>query len=449
MTYKEALVYLESFINYEKINGYNYRSSLKLERMKRFVSLLGDPQKDTISIHIAGTKGKGSTASYVHSILTKSGFRTGLYTSPHLTDFRERIRIGNELIGERELSSILVKIKEVVERSMKYDRPSFFEIYTALAYLYFKEKKCDFAVYEVGLGGRLDATNVIEPLVNVITPLSYEHMDKLGGTLTRIAVEKCGIIKKNSICISAPQEKEALKVIEETCRKRNSRLFLVGKDITFKEVHSNEFEQVFDIRGMSNEYTMLKSHLIGQYQIINAAAAIGIIEALKLRGIFIPMRAVREGIECARWEGRLEVMGRDPYIVLDGAQNKASAGALAAAVKKIFKYKKLVLVLGVSKDKDINGILEELTPISDSIVLTMSSVVERAMDAERIKEAAGKIGVGHNDILTTSNVDEALENAILTAGKNDLILVTGSLFVIGDAKAYFAVKGSRECIKAQ
>lgn len=447
MTYKEALAYLESFINYEKIDGYNYRSSLKLDRMKRFVSLLEDPQKDTRSVHIAGTKGKGSTASYVHSILTKSGFRTGLYTSPHLTDFRERVRIGNDLISEKDLTSILAKVKEVVERSMKDDRPSFFEIYTALAYMYFKEKKCDFAVYEVGLGGRLDATNVIEPLVSVITPLSYEHMDKLGGTLARIAAEKCGIIKKNSICISAPQEKEALKVIEKNCSEKNSRLFLLGKDITFTETYSNESEQVFNIHGMSNEYPLLKSHLIGQYQIINAATAVGVIEALKLRGISIPMKAVREGIECARWEGRLEVISREPYIVFDGAQNKASAGALAAAIKKIFKYKKLVLVLGVSKDKDISGILEELMPISDSIVLTRSSVTERAMDAERIKEAACKTRSGHNNILMTSNVREALENALLAAGKEDLILVTGSLFVIGDAKAYFAVKGSRECIK--
>jgi len=449
MTYKEALAYLESFINYEKIDGYNYRSSLKLERMKRFVSLLGDPQKYIRPVHIAGTKGKGSTASYVHSILTKAGFRTGLYTSPHLTDFRERIRIGNELISEKDLSSILAKIKKVIERSMKDDRPSFFEIYTTIAYLYFKEKKCDFAVYEVGLGGRLDATNVIEPLVSVITPLSYEHMDKLGFTLAQIAAEKCGIIKKNSICISAPQEKEALKVIEETCGKENSRLFLVGKDITFEEAHSDESEQVFNIRGMSNEYPMLKSHLVGHYQIMNAATAVGVIEALKLRGIFIPMRAVREGIECARWEGRLEVVNKKPYVVLDGAQNKASAGALAAAVKKIFKYKKLILILGVSKDKDINGILEELMPISDSIVLTRSSVTERAMDTERIKEAAGKMRSGYNNILMTSDVNGALKNTLLTAGKEDLILITGSLFVVGDAKAYFVGKCSRECIKAQ
>lgn len=449
MTYKEALAYLESFINYEKIDSYDYKSSLKLERMRRFVSLLGDPQKDTRSVHVAGTKGKGSTASYIHSILTRAGFRTGLYTSPHLIDFRERIRIGNEFISEKDLTSILLQIKEVIERSMKDEQPSFFEVYTALAYLYFKEKKCDFAVYEVGLGGRLDATNVIEPLACVITPLSYEHMDKLGSTLAQIAAEKCGIIKKNSICISAPQEKEALKVIEETCSERGSRLILVGRDITFEEVSSDEYEQAFNVCGMSNEYPMVRSHLVGRHQMINAAAAIGVIEVLRLKGIQIPLKAVWEGIESARWEGRLEIINREPYIVLDGAQNKASARALAEAIRKIFKYKKLILVLGVSKDKDINGILEELMPISSSVILTKSSVAERAMDTGKIKEAAQKMKSGSGTIFTTLDVGEALKDALASAAKEDMILVTGSLFVVGDAKAYFAGKGSKECVRAR
>ena len=221
MTYPEALRYLESFINYEKMDGYNYKSSLKLERMKRLAALLGDPQNSAKSVHIAGTKGKGSTASYVYSILKSAGFRTGLYTSPHLVDFRERIRIGgpstspgqsrakpgdDRLISEKDLSSIVEKIRDVVDSSMKNDKPSLFEICTALAYIYFKEKKADLVVYETGLGGRLDATNIIEPLVCAITPLSYEHTDKLGDTLEEIAGEKCGIIKSGSICVSAPRQ---------------------------------------------------------------------------------------------------------------------------------------------------------------------------------------------------------------------------------------------------
>ncbi|MDO8535402.1 MAG: Mur ligase family protein, partial [Candidatus Omnitrophota bacterium] len=199
MTYREALKYLDSFINYEQIGSYDYKASLKLERMKRFVSLLGDPQKNTRCVHVAGSKGKGSTAVYLYSILRQAGFNTGLYTSPHLITFRERIRINDELISEEDLSRILTNIKETIESHMKDEMPTFFEVYTAIAYLYFKEKNVDFAVYEVGLGGRLDATNVIEPLACAITPISYEHTDKLGHTLSEIAAEKCGIIKDNAV----------------------------------------------------------------------------------------------------------------------------------------------------------------------------------------------------------------------------------------------------------
>jgi dihydrofolate synthase/folylpolyglutamate synthase len=429
MTYSEALRYLESFINYEKIDGYNYRSSLKLERMKRFASLLGDPQKFTKSVHIAGTKGKGSTATYIHSILKNAGFKTGLYTSPHLVDFRERIRINDTLISEEELSSALGRIKDVVEEHMSEDRPSFFEVYTALAYLYFKEKKCDIVVYEVGLGGRLDATNIIEPLVSAITPLSYEHTDKLGGTLSQIAAEKCGIIKSGSICVSAPQEQEALKVVEDTCKARSTRLMLVGRDIRFEEVCFTEAEQVFSVTGVLGEHPLLKSRLIGAHQMVNAATAIGIAEGLTMRGVRIFPDSVRAGIEEAFWPGRLEVVKKGPYIILDGAQNKASAEVLTNAVKKFFKYKKLILVLGVSKDKDIKGIMDTLAPISDSVVLTRSRLLARAMDPERIKDHTSL-----SNALVTSNVDDAIREASSMAGKDDMILVTGSLFVVGEAR---------------
>jgi len=437
MTYREALKYLDSFINFERLDGYNYKTSFKLERMKRLAALLGDPQRAVPSIHIAGSKGKGSTASYVHSMLTSAGFKTALYTSPHLVSFRERIKIKDELISEEDLAHILGRIKITIESSMKDERPTFFEIYTAIAYIYFKEKKSDFAVYEVGLGGRLDATNLIEPLVSAITPLSYEHTDKLGDTLEEIAKEKCGIIKDGSICVSAPQEEEALKVIENICRERNSRLILIGRDIKFKELASDENSNTFDLSTPSGGYKGLKTSLIGPHQIVNAATAIGIVEALKLKNIIVPEGAVRNGIMNAKWPGRLEVIDRKPFVLLDGAHNRASARILAGAVKKIFKYNRLILVLGVSKDKDVKGMLAELLPEAGEVILTKSKVSSRALDPVKIKEEISSMKHGIKDIILTSNTEEALSRANSIASPEDLILITGSLFIVGEVKEHY------------
>jgi len=442
MTYKEALRYLDSFINFEKSGGYNYKQSFKLERMKRLAALLGDPQRSVRSIHIAGSKGKGSTASYVHSILGSAGFKTGLYTSPHLVSFRERIRIGSELISEGDLARILDRIKGAVESSMKDGRPTFFEIYTALAYIYFKERGADFAVYEVGLGGRLDATNLIEPLVTAITPLSYEHTDKLGHTLREIATEKCGIIKRGCICVSAPQEEEALKVIEDRCKEMKVRLILVGRDIKFEELASDENSNTFGVSGPFREYENLKTSLIGPHQMVNAVTAIGVIEALELQNVIVPEEAVRNGIRDAKWPGRLEVIDRRPFVLLDGAHNKASARILAEAVKKIFKYNKLILVFGVSKDKDVKGILEELIPLSGSIVLTKSKVPKRAMEPVKIKEEILNMKSNAKDMILTYNTEEALNGALSIARPEDLVLITGSLFIVGEVKEHYS-----RCVK--
>ncbi len=436
MTYPEALEYLDSFINLEKLDKYNYKVSFKLERMKRLAALLGDPQRSVRSIHIAGSKGKGSTASYVHSILGSSGFKIGLYTSPHLASLRERIRIGDELISEEDLAQILGQIRMAVESSMNDDRPTFFEIYTAIAFAYFKNKRVDLAVYEVGLGGRLDATNLIEPLVSAITPLSYEHTDKLGDTLKEIAIEKCGIIKTGSICVSAPQEEEALKVIEEACKEKKSRLILIGRDIKLRESASDEDSNTFGVSGPFGVYEDLKTSLIGPHQTVNAATAIGIIEALRLQNVTVPVDAVRNGIKNAKWPGRLEVIKRRPFVILDGAHNKASALILVEAVKKIFKYRKLILVLGVSKDKDINGILGQLLPESDTIILTKSKVLPRALDPVKIKEEISNMKNDVKDVILTGNTEEALSRALSVASPDDLILVTGSLFIVGEVREH-------------
>lgn len=428
MTYEEVLQYLDSFIDYEKLPSFGYKESLKLDRMKRVTERLGDPHHDLRCIHIAGTKGKGSTSAMVASMLKEAGFKVGLYTSPHLISFRERIRINDELISEGELCNLLNRIRPVVDTIDKNSDmyPTFFELYTALAFLYFKENKVDFCVLEVGLGGRLDATNIIErPLCCGITQISLEHTQKLGNTLQEIATEKVGIIKKDSICVSSLQEDSVVDVIRKTCNDKDCRIYEVGKDI-YIDFDRRKASQIFSVRGIFQEYPYLEVGLFGDHQFMNAATALGLIESLRFYDIIIPDRAIRDGLKNVKWPGRLQVLRRNPFVVLDGAQNRASAHALREAVRKYFNYNKLILILGISKDKDIKGICEELEPISDEIILTKADIprAEEPIILKRhIKKKAG----------LTRGVKEALGMAEEIARPYDLILVTGSLFVVGEA----------------
>lgn len=429
MTFQDAIRFLDSFVNYEKISSYNYRESLKLERMKHLLELIGNPQKGLKVLHIAGTKGKGSTAAVLSSILHEAGFKVGLYTSPHLISFNERIKIDNIDISDDAISEI-VSFLEPFCNNMRSESnpPSFFEIYTALTFLYFQKNKTDFTVLETGLGGRLDATNTAESFVSGITPISYEHMDKLGITLREIAFEKSGIIKNNSFVVSSLQEEEALFVIENESKKRNSRLFLIGRDIIYKKGSFNSKIQRFDVKGIFREYKNLETRLLGDHQLNNIATAIGMAEILRFYDVIIKPEAIREGVSKVFWPGRLEVLRENPTIVLDGAQNKASAKALKESIKKYFNYNKVILILGVSKDKDIKGISEELLEISHKIILTKANL-QRAMDTEVMSYY-----FKDKDTVLTKNVDDAVNKAIQGANKNDLILITGSLFVVGEAK---------------
>jgi dihydrofolate synthase/folylpolyglutamate synthase len=358
------------------------------------------------------------------SILKAAGFNVGLYTSPHLVSFRERIKINDKLISEVDLCGLVERVKKVVDHIDKDSEffPTFFEVYTAVAFLYFWQMNVDFCVLEVGLGGRLDATNIIErPLCCGITPISYEHTDKLGTTLAEIAGEKAGIIKKGSMCVSSRQEDSAAGVIRSACAEKGARLFEVGADIVFKK----EGKQVFSMKGVLGEYPFLDVALAGDHQFMNAATAVGLIESLRFYDIIISTDAIRQGLKNVVWPGRLQVLRRNPFIVLDGAQNKASAAALSKAVREYFEYDRLVLVLGVSRGKDIKGICEELEPISDEVILTRARL-PRAEEPSVLQGFMGK------KASLVDTVEGALEAAVRTAGPSDLILVTGSLFVLGE-----------------
>jgi len=457
MTYLEAIQYLESFINYEKLPAWPYKESLKLERIKDFLQLIGKPQDSLRCIHIAGTKGKGSTCAFAAYILREAGYKVGLYTSPHLSDFRERIRILSPhsaisispqpqdvfegMIGEKELICLVKELKPAIEkynRNSEYGPLSFFEVYTAIAFKYFTEKKVDFAVLETGLGGRLDATNVADPLVCAITPISYEHTQKLGNTLREIAAEKAGIIKtqnakrktQNLIVISAPQEEEARRVIRNRCKKAGAQLYEVGRDIIVRANAKPKGRfcgyQGLSVSGIFGRFDDLKIRLLGAHQLINAAAATGIISVLRFYGINVGIEYIRQGFSLALWPGRCEVISRDPLVVLDGCQNTASSKILKKAIKENFRYKKLILVLGISKDKDIKGICKELGGLADQIVLT-SANNPRACSPEILAR-----NFDGRPAYLTNNIREARLKAGQLAGKQDLILVCGSLFVVGE-----------------
>jgi len=485
MTYPETIRYLESFINYEKIPVYPYKESLKLERIKDFLTMINNPQDSLKCIHVAGTKGKGSTCAFLTYILREAGYKVGLYTSPHLSDFRERIRILNRhasgvtrhtskdfegMISENELTDLVIKLRPTIEKynkHSKYGPLSFFEVYTSLAFIYFKEKKVDFAVLETGLGGRLDATNVVNPLVCAITPISYEHTQKLGNTLREIATEKAGIIKaQNSklraqslIVISAPQEEEAIEAMRNRCKEVGAKLYEVGRDIIlrvsatkcggpanffggqgFPRLRSGQAG--FRVQGLAGRYTDLRIRLLGKHQLINAIVAAGVIEALRNYNINVNVDSVRKGLYNTVWPGRCEVISKNPLVVLDGAQNVASAKVLKETIKENFsaegeKYKKLILVLGISSDKDIKGICQELCPLADEIILTQASNPRAASvdDLEKIIES--QVTSHKSQVFKTKDIKEAMVLAKDMAKKENLILVTGSLFVVGEARELF------------
>ena len=447
MSYQEAVRYLESRVNLEKVSAYPYNKLIKLERISEFLNLINNPQSSLKCIHVAGSKGKGSTCAFIAYILREAGFKTGLYTSPHLYDFRERIRILNPrvktkdpfegMISKTRLSSLVKRFKPLIReynRTSKYGPLTFFEVYTVLAFVYFKEEKTDLVVLETGLGGRLDATNVVNALVCAIAPISYEHTDKLGRTLSAIAQEKAGIIKKLKetrapIVVSAPQKKEAGEVIRNKCKMLDAKLHQVGRDIKYSGLKVR-----FNISSLTRNYRGLKISLSGSHQLINASVALGVIEALGSFGINVSPVSVRNGLYNTLWPGRIEVLSRHPYVVLDGAQNIASANVLKKAIKGLFHYKKLILILGVSRDKDIRGICRELYDLADTVILTCANTPRATEPKIMARYFKGK------ELRVTENISAAKKLAEKVAGAEDLILVTGSLFVVGEFRAKYDKK---------
>ncbi len=433
LTYDQAIEYLESFINYEKLAAPYDPRKWKLDRVERLLEAVNNPHEGLRFIHIAGTKGKGSTAAMADSILRESGLKVGLYTSPHLVSFRERIRIDGEMISEDQVRELMTQLKphidELANQSDRFGHISFFDIYTALGLLFFAMEEVDFAVLEVGMGGRLDATNVVNPLVSVITQISYDHTMSLGDTIEEIAAEKAGIIKDNGYVITSPQVQEALTVIRNRCAEKNARLFEVGKDIHFeKKGDSGGFSDLFSVSGIYDDYSNLRVSLAGDHQLINAATAIGALELLRFHDFTISAESIRAGLENVKWPARVEVIQQNPIIILDTAHNAASAKALRDTIEGNFSYEKLIIVIGTSLHKDIKGMGRYLCPIADEIILTKVNN-PRAVKPEDIKAELSGIWEG---AIIAQDTASALKKARSIATPRDLICITGSVYLAGE-----------------
>ncbi|MEK6681775.1 MAG: folylpolyglutamate synthase/dihydrofolate synthase family protein [Nitrospirota bacterium] len=421
----------------------------------RLMSMMDNPHLRFKSIHIAGTNGKGSTAAMIASVLQEAGYKVGLYTSPHLINFTERIRASGREISEEKVIELTDELRsrlaavEVSDCKEEKFTPTFFEFTTTIAFTYFAEEKIDIAVIETGMGGRLDSTNVINPLVSVITPIDYDHKEFLGDTISAIANEKAGIIKERGVVVSSPQRGEAEKVIWDVSLNKNARLLVVGKDASVIEKSCGLDGCRFDYKGINAEFKDIGIGLAGRHQIINAATAILTLEVLSnlhKGGLFTKINeaAIRDGLKKTRWEGRLEIVSRKPLILLDGAHNPSAARRLREFLQEILGNKKIILVLGILSDKDIDGILSELVPISEKIIVTRPDYY-RAAGHYELKDRIKRFG---KDAIVINSISEAVIYAKEFAQSDTAICITGSLFTVGEARALFTKTGPASYISA-
>ena len=433
-TYDEALAYLAQCINYETHQPVSYDSRrFNLRPFNAFLQTLGSPHLAFPSVHIAGSKGKGSTAAMVASMLSQAGLRTGLFTQPHLVTVRERAQIDRQLISREEFAALVSELQTLVDGTALTQQRrfrTFFELTTALSFLHFARHQVDIAVVEVGLGGRLDTTNVLTPQVAVLTPIGLEHTRLLGDTLEAIAGEKAGIIKPHSCVVSAPQAPEVVEVFARRCQDQHATLLLAERDfqwhVDMATCHGNRIH--FD--GFGQHLRDLELPLLGRHQAANAAVALAVVSQLQQQGWPITQEHIRQGLARVRWEGRMEVLSRAPWVLLDGAHTVEAAVCLRQALTELFPWQRVSFVLSLSRDKRIADMIATLAPMAHEVIVTHFHN-PRACDPHALAEIVRQHGVA---VQIEPDPVVALAQARCKAQSTDVICVTGSLYLVGEIK---------------
>lgn len=437
--YSEAMKYLFDRTDYEKQRHLRYNvTTFNLGRMEKLLSLVGNPHKKIDTVHIAGTKGKGSTAVMLAKMLQSNNYKVGLYTSPHVVHLHERITVNSEMISDSQMHGLLNRIFAPVEKMSKSDPPTFFEIMTALAFMHFADVRADISVIETGLGGRLDSTNVIRPKVVGVTSLSIDHQNLLGESLVCIAKEKAGVFKRGVPIVTVEQKPEAMTVLKERATSVKAPMSVTGKDIDFSyrfEISSEHGpHNRICLTTSTSKFEHLRVPLDGNHQAINCGLALALLDKLKSSGYDIDNDKAIQGLENLSLSGRMEIIYDNPRIIIDGAHNAASIKALMHAIGQNIPYDSMVIIFGCNSDKDVDGMLGQLQYGADKVVFTRSQSAKAVLPqelADRYTEICGKM------CQAASSLGEALTLAGSAVGREDLICVTGSFYLIGQAKMRF------------
>jgi len=438
MNYQQAIHYLESL--------QRFGIKLGLERFAELCRGVGYPQDRLRVVHVGGTNGKGSTCTFISAILRASGYRVGTYLSPYVFDIRERIQINGRQISKRNFAELMTEIVPHLEAvaATEHGQPTEFEAKTLMALLHFARKQVDFAVLEVGMGGRFDATNLVTPLVSVITNVSLDHTDRLGTTIPEIAFEKAGIIKPGRPVVTAVDNEDAWKVISHVARERNAPLYKIRARDTAGNIRSDyvgDYSSIslpeggmgVTVRSPFRTRENLRLGLRGRFQHANASAAVLAVDVLREQGIAIPEPAIRRGLRQAHLPGRLEILRGNPLVVIDGAHNPAAAAQLADTLTEEFKYRKLLLVIGMLRTHSAEGVVSHLAPLADVVIATAPKWT-LAAQAEDIAAVARRYCP---NVVAIEPVDQAVRQALSTAERHDLVCITGSFYTIGEVDKQF------------